>query len=820
MRKKIFLIPSLLLFLNIFSAYAQELVPNHAVTSVCYAGDKVTRIYIPPPKEFFTRAGSKSGGKITVYYSGFSEEAKHAMEFAVSILETMLPSDLKMTIRASWTKISSTGVLGNSSITGYAAGWSIDAFQPYAYYPVAVAEKIGGKSLNEDYEADVELVLNNTVNWYFGTDGKTTTLKYDLVTVIIHELCHGLGFFDSMTSEDGSTGSYGIWNVPVIYDLFVENFTGDKLTDTLKFSQNSTVLYNQFTGGQLYFNAPLTKRYMSGTRPRLYAPSAWDPGSSISHLDETRTLQENSLMTPYIDRGEAIHDPGKLTLSMLGDLGWINTRIIPEEKKDTENRITELDFTTEIRSDTVYDRNNVGLVYSFDNFITSDTLKMVESSDLNHFRTKININAYNTSLSYYFYAVDDFSRIFRSPSLIQKKPYHLFIGTDTIKPVITHTKTDYYFEKIDTIDFIANVTDNLGIDTVYVEYKVNSGVTGYFGLSDAGENNYRHKFNAKPEQLKGGDILSYRIIAVDKASGHNRRIAPVTGYYDIKIEGMGTAVKTYSTDFSDASADFFNSGFAITRPEGFNSPGLHSEHPYKSPEKDYASLEFSSVLRKPVIFSASGMVISYRELVLVEPGAEGSVYGFSDFYDYVVVEGSKDFGKNWFSLADGYDSRFISTWETDYNSAVEGQNSTFTGDESMMVNHTLYPKSGSKVGDGDTILIRFRLYSDPYAWGWGWALDDLKINPLVDHAGENIIEGFKLYPNPGKGFVTIIPGSLSGKNSCRISIYTLTGQCIMKDDLFTDRVINLNISDYPPGSYFIVIKTDTGTGTVKYSLIK
>ena len=33
-------------------------------------------------------------------------------------------------------------------------------------------------------------------------------------------------------------------------------------------------------------------------------------------------------MTPFIDLGEAIHDPGKYTFSILGDLGWINTRII------------------------------------------------------------------------------------------------------------------------------------------------------------------------------------------------------------------------------------------------------------------------------------------------------------------------------------------------------------------------------------------------------------------------------------------------------------------------------------------------------------
>ena len=114
----------------------------------------------------------------------------------------------------------------------------------------------------------------------------------------------------------GTTGSYGIGGYPVIYDTFVENLAGNKLTDTLLFRQNSAELYNELTGGQLYFNGPVTRRYLNGDRARLYAPSEWDPGSSVSHLDELRTAEVNALMTPYIDLGEAIHDPGKL-LSLL-----------------------------------------------------------------------------------------------------------------------------------------------------------------------------------------------------------------------------------------------------------------------------------------------------------------------------------------------------------------------------------------------------------------------------------------------------------------------------------------------------------------------
>ena len=71
------------------------------------------------------------------------------------------------------------------------------------------------------------------------------------------------------------------------------------------------------------------------------------------------------------------------------------------------------------------------------------------------------------------------------------------------------------------------------------------------------------------------------------------------------------------------------------------------------------------------------MLINFNEIVLVEPGETGSVFGSADFYDYVIVEGSKNFGKTWFSLADGYDCRLVSSWETAYNSSIVGQNSTY-----------------------------------------------------------------------------------------------------------------------------------------------
>ncbi len=618
----------------------------------------------------------------------------------------------------------------------------------------------------------------------------------------------------------GSLGTYGLGSIPLVYDTFVENLTEKRLTDTLLFTQNSTALYNELTGGQLYFSGPLTKRYLAGSRARLYAPATFDPGSSVSHLDELRTSVENSLMTPFIDLGEAIHDPGKLTFSILGDLGWINTRITPGKLKDTETPVTQVGITATVKSDTLYNKNTVGLVYSFNDFVTSDTLTMISPLSDNNFNRTVPIPGYNIKLSYYLFAEDDFHRIYRSPSLAQKDPYTLFIGTDTVKPVISHLPHDYFFERIDSILFNATVTDNLGIDTVYIEYNINNGAARFFGLSADGEDKFTRNFNVRPESLKGGDVLNYRIIAIDGAAGRNTRTSPSTGFHTVRIEALEPVLASYTTDFTNAESDFFNSGFAITQPVNFTSKSLNSEHPYKSPDQDDKTLDFSSVLRHPIKFDASGMVISYKELVLVEPGAEGSVFGFSDFFDYVIVEGSNNFGKSWFALTDGYDSRYIPSWETAYNSSIDGQNSTYTGTESRMLLHNLYPRLPDNISSGDSLLIRFRLFSDPYANGWGWVIDDLKIGPLVDQVEEPIVKELTIYPNPGNGLATIISRDNNSFKPVSLRVYNSTGQCIINNQVFPENEIKLDLTSYPSGIYFIIIQGNSGIKTLKYSLMR
>jgi hypothetical protein len=822
MRKIIFLIVGLLWGAWSFSLKAQMLIKNSSVTGVCYAGTKIHKIYIPPPDEFLKKGISKGGGSVTVYYSsGFSILAKPAIEKAASILGTMLPADTKVTILASWEKISTAGVLGQSSITGYVGGWWINALTPMAIYPVGLAEKIAGKSYNNDLDGDITLTINSSKNWYLGTDGNTPTSRYDLVTVALHEICHGLGFFDSM-STDGTIGWYGIDSIPLIYDTFVENNEFKKLTDKLTFHNYSANLRSQYTGGLLYFDGPLLKKFTSGGRAALYAPSTWDSGSSISHLDESGTSTINSLMTPFIDLGEAIHNPGKLTFSILGDLGWINTRIIHNPLGDTEEHLSEVKLSVTIKSDTLYDHNKVGVVYSFDNFLSSNTRLLTSPGSDDNFTTTINISSYNTDLKYYFFVEDCFLRLYKSPSLSDSIQYHLYIGIDTVKPVIKHTPIDFLLETVDSLSFKATATDNIGIDSVYVEYKKNMGQSIFIGLKAGLDGTYSNILNARALLLNGGDFIQYRIFAKDSALLPNISVLPKTGFYSIKIEDIKSTVSTYSTDFTNSATDFFNIGFDILKPEGFSKFGLNTKHPYVSPENNDLSINSTAILRHPLKFTQSGLLINFKEIVLVEPGETGSLFGSTDFYDYVILEGSKNFGKTWFGLIDGYDSRMVPLWESSYNSAIVDGNSTFIGSESMLRDHSVFYHPSANISAGDTLLLRFRLYSDPFANGWGWIIEDLKINPIIDAVEETNMDAVSIFPNPGTGLINISTNKSVNKSGkpLRISIFNSAGICVIKDFTSGDSEAKIDISGYPAGLYIILVYRDDGIKTVKYSLIK
>ena len=276
--------------------------------------DKFT--FIPPPA-YFDPLEINRASNITVNYNGFPANAEVAFEYAVAIWESTLTSSVPIVIDANWASLAG-GTLGFAGANGFYINFPGNTASN-TFFPQALANKLRGSD-NGVGDEDISCTFNSNFNWYFGTDGNTPGGQYDFVTVVLHELGHGLGFLGSGNVSSGN-GFIGFGGNPFIYDTFVENNGGTAIT---AFTDGSTALANQLEGNNLYWNGALGIANNSGTRPRIYAPGTWNGGSSYSHLNESTypAGNVNSLMTPFLGSAEANHDPGPIVEGMFEDMGW------------------------------------------------------------------------------------------------------------------------------------------------------------------------------------------------------------------------------------------------------------------------------------------------------------------------------------------------------------------------------------------------------------------------------------------------------------------------------------------------------------------
>jgi len=782
----------------------------------CYAGNNPRRIYIPPPEQFYkAREKSKGGSTITVRTYDFPVDAKSAFLYAVAIWSSLLESPVDINVAATWSSLGS-GTLGSTYLdpSKVVRGSAVGAFEPDALYPYPIAEKMAGKEMNDPDAFEIEMVLNRDQDWYFSIDGETPVDKFDLVSVALHEMGHGLGFYSTMSEDEG----HGWWGytsgLTVYFDHFIRNGSGQQLINTDLFQNGSVELLEQYESNDLYFFSSIAKSANAGSYPRLYAPDPFNPGSSISHLNESTfpVSSKNALMTPFINKGEAIHDPGKIVMAIFAEIGWVHTYIEHDTLMDVENLDLPFTVTATITSDTSITSDGGYVYFSTDGFDTHDSIMLVETGNPDEYTADIPVSDTGIYVSYYLAVTDYFDRVYRKPATAPEINYRFFIGKDTVKPVIEHEPVPYMLLSQDSLKFRAVVRDNLGVDSVYIDYLINETAMNPVTLPVAFKPTYQGYLDFEGATLAVGDTITYRITAVDASVSGNTATSPDSGYYVFTVKMINDPVDAYENDFDGAADDFLKNGFSIETPDGFTDPALHTKHPYEQTGDANKSIEYEAILTYPIILKESDAWMAFDEIVLIEPGEAGTVFGDYEFWDYVIVEGSKDMGSTWYPLFPGYDSRINTLWLSTYNSTLNDGNSEALGASNMYRERMINLLAEDEFNGGDDILIRFRLYSDAFAYGWGWVIDNIRIQGDLSGTGNDLFVGndIRVFPNPVSGIFTIEGRLEQGIQDVNVIITDILGREMFSKEFrvtgetFQERI---DLSGNDPGIYLITVSS-------------
>lgn len=318
---------SILLFLLSINTYSQVAV------NVCDGFTAVTRTgsttFIPRAAPPYLNSNGKFYGPglfILIPDVSLTDPAiLAAIRYAESIADQMLATSsntVPITMSVNHQSLNDLGLCQAFPVfSSYDFTSSNPLFIPNSVYPEALANKIANYNIFPNNN-EASIFMNINTSWYYGTNGTPSTNQYDYVSVLLHEVCHGLGF--AISNYPKASNSYGYtWDSQYfisLLDRFSINNSGVLLTSL---TSPSASVQDYFQGLDIqasegiYFNGPIAIYQNNSIKPRMQK-------NNRTHLHEQTYLlrNSNSLMTPELSNGEGIHDLGPIGKGILKDLGW------------------------------------------------------------------------------------------------------------------------------------------------------------------------------------------------------------------------------------------------------------------------------------------------------------------------------------------------------------------------------------------------------------------------------------------------------------------------------------------------------------------
>lgn len=247
-------------------------------------------------------------------------EVRQAVEFAGEIMSREIVSSFPIEV--------AVGAFDDSPAAASASFRGIRDFPNTpitgALYPTALANEFAGEDLTGQ---ELRIRINSNISFYTGIDGNTDN-QLDLVTTLLHEMCHGLGF--------------AFANNGAFFNQFTDS-NGNLLRD---FPRNGEEIEAIFTSGP-FLDIP-GKPSLEGDRGRSRA-------NSLSHLSRESSLTPgNRLMDTGLGTDNVIRNIGpivrnvfrkmgyKLTVDAIANGLFVNIPNIILNAETTENNVAKI----------------------------------------------------------------------------------------------------------------------------------------------------------------------------------------------------------------------------------------------------------------------------------------------------------------------------------------------------------------------------------------------------------------------------------------------------------------------------------------------
>jgi hypothetical protein len=367
------------------------------------------------------------------------------------------------------------------------------------------------------------------------------------------------------------------------------------------------------------------------------------------------------------------------------------------------------------------------------------------------------------TVEYYLHAASDSSGIdaFDPPSG-PLAPYTFEVGPDLTPPVIVHVPVQAQGAARMPQTLIAKVTDNLGVDSVWVEFATDGGPAQSAAATSAGRDSFKVALGGG---LASGQRLAYRFVARDASAAHG--IATSSAGYDTLLVG-----RDWTLDFENGAEGMLHQIWWYSYRDAWHLTQEASSPPggtaWKCGGGDSTAypVHLDANLYLPVLTDiVPGTVVRFDHRYGLEQA--DAFYAWDGARLEISVDGGAFQALT--PLA-GYSHVLLHN----SNPFVQGS-PCWSGDSPAWRTETvdLTPYAGASA------RIRFRMLADDFTGGLGWFVDRVRVlypgpTAAVAEVTPRISIG-RPWPNPSGGSLRLA-ASLPRASDGEWSLYDLAGR--------------------------------------------